>query len=274
MDVKVFNTLSIIFVSLIISSAFADKNPVVATVNGTNIRYNTLMRNYEGAKFYVSAKKVTKEAILNELINRELGIQKAKKEKLNSNDIVKNKMEDILYHAQISKDLEKQLGQIQVSEEEVKKYYGDNPEYRTAHILFRTKAVASPNELKAAVDVAAKVYRQVLNEPQRFAEFANKYSQSQNAETGGDIGYRPAGMLAPEYYNAIKGKKVNFITQPVKTQYGLHIIKVLGEKKYSQINREVYEKLVYDIKRDKILGNYFSSLRSNASIKIEKKFLK
>ena len=81
-------------------------------------------------------------------------------------------------------------------------------------------------------------------------------------------------MLAPEYYNAIKGKKVNFITQPVKTQYGLHIIKVLGEKKYSQINREVYEKLVYDIKRDKILGNYFSSLRSNASIKIEKKFLK
>ena len=81
MDVKVFNTLSIIFISLIISSAFADKNPVVATVNGTNIRYNTLMRNYEGAKFYVSAKKVTKEAILNELINRELGIQKGEKRK-------------------------------------------------------------------------------------------------------------------------------------------------------------------------------------------------
>ena len=48
-------------------------------------------------------------------------------------------MEDILYHAQISKDLEKQLGQIQVSEEEVKKYYSDNPEYRTAHILLEQK---------------------------------------------------------------------------------------------------------------------------------------
>ena len=117
-------------------------------------------------------------------------------------------MEDILYHAQISKDLEKKLGEIQVSDDEVKNYYSDNPEYRTAHILFRTKAVASPNELKAAVDTAAKVYRQVMNEPHRFAEFANKYSQSQNAETGGDIGYQPGGMLAPEYYAAIKGKKL------------------------------------------------------------------
>ena len=79
MDVKVFNTLSIIFVSLIISSAFADKNPVVATVNGTNIRYNTLMRNYEGAKFYVSAKKVTKEPFLMNSLIVSLVFKKQKK---------------------------------------------------------------------------------------------------------------------------------------------------------------------------------------------------
>ena len=97
-------------------------NPVVATVNGKSIRLNDVEANYQSAKLFVTSKVVTKKAVLDELINRELGIKKAKKNKLNEDPTVKRKMEDILYHAQISKDLENQFKKITVTDKEIGNY--------------------------------------------------------------------------------------------------------------------------------------------------------
>ena len=74
--------------------------------------------------------------------------------------------------------------------------------------------------------------------------------------------------MAPEYFKAIKGKSKGFITPPVRTQYGYHIIKVLGVKKYEDIGTPAYNKFVYDRKRDKIIADYFAELRSKAKITI------
>jgi len=273
MEVKVhfLFTLFIITYSTVI---FSEENPVVATVGNSKIFLEDLNKNLMGAKYFVTNKKVTKEYILNELINRELGIQKAKKNKLQNDPVVKSKIEDILYHAQISKDLEGQLSEINVTDKELEKYFKRYPEYRTSHILLRIKVQPESNELLAASKVATKIYSQLRNSPTKFEQLANKHSQSPNAEVGGDVGFQPAASLAPEYYNAIKGKPIGFITKPVVTQYGIHIIKVTDKRNFKNINRTVYQKLVYDEKRDQIISNYFSKLRKNVPVNITKKYLK
>lgn len=260
-----------LLISLPLSAA---KDPVIATVNGVKIYKSLFDQEYRQNLLFVSDKVVTKEKVLNDIINRELGIKKAKKAKLDNDPVVRRKMEEVLYHAQISKDLEDKLAKIKVSDAEVKAYYRANPEYRTAHILFRVKAVPDEGQAVAAQQVAFKVYEELKKKPSRFSELANKYSQSTTAPNGGDMGFQPAIRMAPEYFQMIKGKKPNTITSPVRTQFGYHIIKILAVKDIKSINTALYKKVVYDQKRDLILSNYFGEMRKSAKVKINKKVLK
>ncbi|MBC99726.1 MAG: hypothetical protein CME63_18420 [Halobacteriovoraceae bacterium] len=255
-------------------TTFSQEDPVVATVNGVEINKSELDKAFYQNTLYVSDKVVTKEKVLKDLMNKILGIQKAKKAGLDKDPVVKSKMEDVLYHAQISADLEGELKKIEVTDEEVKKYYSEHPEYRTAHILFRVKAAPQKNEVLAAQEQALKVYQLLKKSPDKFGEMASRYSQSATAPNGGDMGFQPAVRMAPEYFQAIKGKPNDFITPPVRTQFGYHIIKVLAKKDFDTINMGQYKKIVYDRKRDKVLEDYFAGLRKGADIKIQTKYLK
>ena len=257
-------------------SAFADTaiDPVVATVNGVEIKKTQLQQAFEQNLMFVSDKVVTKEKVLNDIIDREIGIKKAKEEKLNDDPVVKAKMEDVLYHAKISKDLEKKLQTITVSDKEAQDYYAKNKEYRTAHILFRIRVAPQKEETQEATKKALEVYKQLQAKPQMWPELANKYSQSSTAPSGGDMGYLPAIKYAPEYFKAINGKANGFISAPIRTQFGLHIIKVLAVHEWKEVDPAIYKKIVYDQKRDKMLEEYFQESRKSAQIKINKEFLK
>jgi peptidyl-prolyl cis-trans isomerase C len=263
--------------SLLITAvnSFAETvDPVVATVNGVEIKKSQFTQAYEQNVLYVSDKIVTKEKVLDDIINREIGIKKAKEAKLDQDPIVKAKMEDVLYHAQISKDLEKKLLAITVSDKDAQDYYAKNKEYRTAHILFRVRAIPQKEEAEEALKKAMEVYKEVKSKPQMWPELANKYSQSSTGAAAGDLGYLPAIKFAPEYYKNINGKLAGFISTPVRTQFGYHIIKVLGIKEWKEADPAIYKKIVYDVKRDQILEEYFHTGRIAAQIKINKELLK
>lgn len=270
MKLSLFFFISTIFLS---NNLLYSATDTVAEVNGSKISKDVFNASYKQNLLFVTNKKVTKEKVLNDLINRELGVQRAKGNNLHNDPIVQKKMEDIMYHAQISKDLEPELKKIKVKDPDVKDYYQNHPEFRTAHILFRVRAQPEVKETEAALKQALKIYQMVKKKPGKFPELANKYSQSSTAVNGGDLGFQPAIIMAPEYFEAIKGKSKGYITPPVRTQFGYHIIKVLSVKKFKDINLARYKKLVYDQKRDKILENYFKGLRNKANIKIIKSAL-
>lgn len=264
-------------------SAFAnskDQDPVVATVNGKTITKSALVRYHQNnLKFVRAQKEVTLESSLQDLINRSIGVQRAIDNKLDKNPHVIKKMDDILYHAQISRDLEGKLNKIKVSDEEVKQYYAQNPEYRTAQILLRLRSNPSSNEVKEVYESALNIYKAVTDgstakQAENFQKAVYKYSQTNNAITGGDLGYQPKTKLTPEFYAQIKGKKKGTITKPFRSQYGYHIVQVLGVKTAEQIDKKMYKKIIYDIKRDKIVDQYFVGLRKQAKIKINKENLK
>jgi parvulin-like peptidyl-prolyl isomerase len=260
--------ISLAVVALVLAiSAYAQKNTVVATVNGRPITKNQFEEYHSQNLKFIGQRKITKEVSLQDLINRELGIQKAKKTGLDKDPVVVAKQEDILFHAQTSKDLENEFKKIIISDDEVRKYYDENKEYRTAHILFRLRTEPTPEEVKTGFAQSMEIYDILKKDPSSFGKYANKYSQTETAPVGGDLGFLPPTSLAPEYFEAIKGEKVGFISKPVRTQMGYHIIKILSVKTFDQIDKNLYKKIIYDKKRDALIEDYFKNLAKGSTVK-------
>jgi parvulin-like peptidyl-prolyl isomerase len=270
--------LAILFLSTIAlaqndKTTTTNNDPVVAVVNNVKITKSDLKEAIEQALLVPTNKKLTTESVLDFLINRQVVINKAMKDKLDQDEYVKDRMNDVLFGAVISKDLDKQVSEIKVTDKDVEQYYKTNKEYRTSHILIRLEAMPKKEDVTKAYQVINTLYEQVKKDPKQFEALAKQYSEIAASNQGGDIGFLPPTSLMPEYFEAIKGKSVNFITPPVRTQYGYHIIKITGIKDFKEIDMNLYKKIVFDIKRDQILENYYQTVRKTNTITVYKENL-
>jgi peptidyl-prolyl cis-trans isomerase SurA len=98
------------------------------------------------------------------------------------------------------------------------------------HILLRT------NELEDDQTIAQKlatIRERVLNGGEDFAALASVTSQDPgSAADGGDLGWTGPGTFVPEFEKQIESMQENEISQPFKTQYGWHIVQVLGRRSH------------------------------------------
>lgn len=101
---------------------------------------------------------------------------------------------------------------------------GDKEFVRASHILFELGGPDS-NAVKAKAQEVARQARAGHD----FADLARTYSQDpSNAKEGGDLGWFGKGRMVREFEAACFNAKVGQIVGPVRTQFGLHIIKVTG----------------------------------------------
>lgn len=107
--------------------------------------------------------------------------------------------------------------------------------YRTAHILLKFPENAREELISEKSRQAEQIIKEVTSEKLAFSEAAEKYSDHKlTAENGGDRGWLPlAGMTGP-YRRSVEqlaaADKADITLQPVRTGYGLHIIRLLDEK--------------------------------------------
>lgn len=122
-----------------------------------------------------------------------------------------------------------------VPDEEIAAYYEEHKaevETRTArHILFAPGAAdstAEPTDADwEAARVEAEAARKKITEGADFATLASELSDDTASKTqGGDLGEVRRGVMVPEFEEALFGLKVGEVSQPVKTQFGYHLIKV------------------------------------------------
>jgi peptidyl-prolyl cis-trans isomerase D len=155
---------------------------------------------------------------------------------------------DIEYLELERKDL---IDQVPVDEPTLAAYFEENrsvyakPENRRlAHILIEVNDESS--DAVAAAKIEAIYERIVAGE--NFSDVAKEMSDDGgSAVQGGDLGFNPPNTFVPEFEDAASKLTLNQMTKPVKTEFGYHIIKLLGlEEAHMPELAEVRERVEKD----------------------------
>jgi peptidyl-prolyl cis-trans isomerase C len=199
-----------------------DAGAAVATVNGNGISRATFDEYVKALTQGKNIPELTSEQkgqVLDQLVTMQLLAAAAKKDGLEKDaDVVaRENLSDmrILSDAAVAKYAKAH----EPTDEEVKSQYatvvasGEATEYHARHILVDSEAKATA--LLKKIRGGAK-----------FEDVAKAESSDPSKNNGGDLGWFSLNNMVPEFAQAVKKLKKDEISEPVKTQYGWHIIKL------------------------------------------------
>ncbi len=159
------------------------------------------------------------------------------------------------------------LDPLTVDIQDVEAYYNENieqynyeAEIRASHILLETE--------EKALEVLDKI-----NNGADFAELAREYSTGPSGEKGGDLGFFGQNSnMDKDFKDAAFALELNKVSEPIKTQFGYHLIKVTemkeaGTTTFEEAKDTINEQLLSAKKQEK-WNEFVTELREKAEIEI------
>lgn len=176
--------------------------------------------------------------------------------------------------------LEKQ-GDLKVSDAEARTFYEENERFytekagiRASHILVKLAENASEDEVEAANKRIAEAQER-LKKGEDFAAVAEELSDGPVAKKGGDLGFFSKGRMVKEFEEVAFNLEVDEVSEPVRTRFGLHIIKLTDQREDRKKDfDEVKEQIVKSLQNKKFFTErrkLLAGLEKTAEIE---KFLK
>ena len=193
--------------------------------------------------------------IVQQLVNEELLSQKIEKE----NQLTLLALEHEKRSAKAAQMVSKILKNFPSDELVSSAYQGltdqlkGSLEYNASHILVNEE------------DQAKNILKD-LNEGKDFADLAKKHSVGPTAKNGGKLNWFDLNTMVPEFSTALMVLSEGDVSQPVKTKFGWHVIKLneTREKKIPSLEK-VRPQLVQNLRQRKI-NDYLNSLSQNSEI--------
>jgi peptidyl-prolyl cis-trans isomerase C len=237
---------------------------VVAVVNGHEIKVSEVEMAAEDMLGQLPdiPPKLRYPFIVEYLVERHLLAQAAVKEGIAESEEYKRRL--ALYQAKALRDAYFAQSIVPtVTEEDTRKAYDaeagkvqQTERVRARHILVNTE-----QEAQQVLDR--------LNKGEKFEDLAKQYSLDGSKEFGGDLGYFSAPEMVPEFSKAAFALKPGELSQPVKTDFGWHIIKVEdrkmgGAQPYDQVKAALRNILLRKKTQEKII-----SLRLQSKVELK-----
>lgn len=261
--VPAFCALSVACASPVLAQDSAAEDPVVARVGGEDILQSEVLAL---AQSLPPQQQAQIAAIFPQLIQQVIDLKlvgKAGREAgLAEDEEVRKRVleseERIISQTYIIREIEAQVTDEKL-QAEYDKFLSENPaskEVRARHIL-------------VAEEEQAKTLIVELDGGADFAALAGEHSTGPSGAQGGDLGYFGEGQMVPEFSEAAFGMEVGqHSAEPVKTQFGWHIIKVEDSRLAEQPSfEEMQEDLQSELSRGVYL-NLVAKLREAAEIEI------
>ncbi len=174
------------------------------------------------------------------------------------------------------------LEKVSVSPKEVETFYNEHKDIyvqeeavHARHILIKVAPDASPENDQKAKERAQAVLTKA-KKGEDFSKLAAQNSEdSSNKDSGGDLGYFGRGRMVKPFEDAAFALKAGQISDPVRSQFGYHIIKVDDRKEAKRLSfAEAKDQVEKDLTREKArvrYGEYVAGLREKAKITINLK---
>jgi peptidyl-prolyl cis-trans isomerase SurA len=169
---------------------------------------------------------------------------------------------------------------IKVSEEDLKAAYaqyakneGEDVEVHARHILVSVDPKATPEEVEAARKKAAAIAEEARRPGMDFESLARARSEGPSREDGGDLGFFRRGVMVPAFEKAAFSLKVGEVSEPIRTNFGWHILKVeerraVGVTSYEEM-RPKLELQLRQQKTEKFVDQYVQELKKKATIEVK-----
>jgi peptidyl-prolyl cis-trans isomerase C/peptidyl-prolyl cis-trans isomerase D len=216
----------------------------------------------------------TRKQVIDELIKRELAIQEARKIKLDQDPIVIERINNVLYLALIEKQLGAEFERMTLSDSEAKGWYQKNPEIRTSHIYIALPPGATQEEEAKASKRLVEIQGEIKAGKFSFAEAAQKFSEDPSSAMGGDLDYRMKDRLDPSFYRAaLKLGKPGDMSGPVRTPFGMHLIRLTGKKSWIESDRSQVKRIILEERRQERVSELLNGLRQKAKVSISDRAL-
>ena len=251
---------SCLVLALLVGPARAD-DKVLAKVNGAEIRQSDVALAEEelGPSLAQMDPATKEENVLAFLIDMKIVAKAAEDKKVADNDDFKKRMA-FTRNRLLMDSLLASEGKAATTDDAMKKVYdeaskqiGGEQEVRARHILVETEDEAKA--VKAELDKGAD-----------FAELAKKKSKDPGASDGGDLGFFTKDQMVPEFSTVAFSLEPGKISDPVKTQFGWHIIKVEEKRNRKPPEFDQVKGQIETYVTRKAQADYVAKLRDSAKI--------
>ena len=174
---------------------------------------------------------------------------------------------------------QRQISQrVTVSDRDVERFLSQQPsqqqgqafieETRARHILVELTPTRNENQARARAEEA----RQRLQQGADFASVAREYSDDRgSAMNGGDLGWVRPGQTVPAFEEAMTSLSPNQLSEPVRSQFGYHVIEVLERRRQDvteESRREQVRQAIFQRRANEELQTWQREIREQAFVDI------
>jgi len=238
-----------------------DANPVLAKVNGTEIRQSDVALAEEelGPSLAQMDPATKKDNVLAFLIDMKIVAKAAEDKKIENSEDFKKRLA-FTRNRLLMDSLLASEGKAATTDEAMKKVYEEaakqisgEQEVHARHILVETED-------------EAKAIKAELAKGADFAELAKKKSKDPGASDGGDLGFFTKEQMVPEFSAVAFALEPGKISDPVKSQFGWHIIKVEEKRNRKAPDFDQVKSQIETYVTRKAQADYVAKLREAAKV--------
>jgi peptidyl-prolyl cis-trans isomerase C len=238
-----------------------DANAVIAKVNGQEIKQSdvTIAEEELGPSLAQMDPAARRDNVIAFLIDMKIVAKAAEDKKIADNADFKQRLA-FARNRLLMDNLLSAEGKAALSEDAMKKVYEDaiktaskEQEVHARHILVQTEDEAKA--IKAQLDKGAD-----------FAALAKEKSKDPGAADGGDLGFFTKEQMVPEFSAVAFATEPGKISDPVKSQFGWHIIKVEEKRSRKAPDFEQVKPQIEQYVTRKAQADYVSKLRAEAKV--------
>ena len=178
---------------------------------------------------------------------------------------------EITSQIQFNRLLEEESTSEKISESEAKKYYDARPDLFETEVLLTAshilKMAKTEEEFARAEEQIIKI-RKKIEDGDPFIDMIKK--ESDDSQNDGHLGTFGKGRMVPPFEKAAFSLKVGEVSEPVKSQFGWHLIE-LHDRKEPEVTlfEEVKEKIVEYLgerRKDRVFDQFLDKLKKQADI--------